>query len=305
MAILNNKQQLKIWYYFSASIFTLRFIVSIISYLFVKINFLFITKIRIFSLIFLDDVVIHNTLCLIYFAYMAYQYYTNSELAEEPLNASPHINSQTIQSKMNQALEEEKRTEDKLNEENPNSNPENSNQENSQENMIENYNNYNVSNNNNNNDNSDVENNFFKVEYFKYLFCLQVGNILNRIYYQDLVVNYAGNILHDLRKNDFGLNFVNLFNIFIFTFFVLFEIAVRNRKRNPDVIKDSIVLLFCIILLTVICSLYTCFFDVSIGKWNFFLYTFFHLIGVACSYFAYDFLVNYFNNGANYQFLRP
>ena len=303
MAIFNNKQQLKFWYIGSSLYFLLRLIVSIFFYLFSKINFLFIEKIRIFSLIFLDDVVIHNTLCLIYFGYMAYQYYSNTELAEEPLNASPHINSQTIQSKMNQALEEEKRTEDKLNEEN-NSNPENSNEnlnENSQENMMQNYN----DNINNNTNNGEVENNFFKVEYFKYLFCLQVGNILNRIYYQDLVVNYAGNILHDLRKNDFGLNFVNLFNIFIFTFFVLFEIAVRNRKRNPDVIKDSIVLLFCIILLTVICSLYTCFFDVSIGKWNFFLYTFFHLIGVACSYFAYDFLVNYFNNGANYQFLRP
>ena len=302
MAIFNNKQQLKFWYIISSLFFLIRLIISIFYYLFSKINFLFIEKIRIFSLFFLDDVVIHNCLCLIYFSYMAYQYYSNTELAEEPLNASPHINSQTIQSKMNQALEEEKRTEDKLNEENNSQeNPNENLNENSQENMMQNYN----DNINNNNNNGEVENNFFKVEYFKYLFCLQVGNILNRIYYQDLVVNYEGSLYYDMRKEYFGLNFFNLINIFIYTFFVFFEIAVRNRKRNPDIIKDGFVLILCVIILTIICSLYTCFFDYTIGKWNFFLYTFFHLIGVLCSYFAYDFLVNYFNNGANYQFLRP
>ena len=77
---------------------------------------------------------------------------------------------------------------------------------------MQNYNDNNINVSNNNNNNEDVENNFIKVEYFKYLFCLQVGNILNRIYYQDLVVNYAGSIYYDIRKNDFGLNFVNLFN---------------------------------------------------------------------------------------------
>jgi len=297
MAIFTNKEQLKIWYFASTSLLLLKLLISIIYYLFNKINFLFIEKIYIFSLIFLDDVVINNVLCLVYFGYMAYQYYTKTELAEEPLNASPHINSQTIQSKMNQSLEDEKKSEDKLNEENPASNPENS-----QEPIVspEPY-----INDNNNTNNTDVENNFYKVEYFKFLFCLQLGNILNRIYYQDLVVNYAGSLYSDLRKDNFGLTFLNLFNIFIFVCFVCFEIAVRNRKRNPDIIKDSIVLIFCVILLTIICSLYTCFFDATIEKWNYLLYTFFHLIGVAVSYIIYDYLVNFFNDGTNYQFLRP
>ena len=296
MAIFTNKEQLKTWYFASSLLLLLKLLISIINYLFTKVNFLFIEKINIFSLIFLDDVVINNVLCLIYFGYMAYQYYSKTELAEEPLNASPHINSNTIQSKMNQSLEEEKKPEDNLNEESPNSNPENS-----QEPIVnpEPY----VHDTNTNTTN--VENNFYKVEYFKFLFCLQLGNILNRIYYQDLVVNYGGSLYSDLRKDDFGLNFINLFNIFVYVCFVVFEIAVRNRKRNPDVIKDSIVLLFCVILLTIICSLYTCFFDATIGKWNFLLYTFFHIIGVAVSYIVYDYLVNFFNGGSNYQFLRP
>ena len=297
MAIFTNKEQLKIWYFASTSLLLLKLLISIIYYLFTKINFLFIEKINIFSLIFLDDVVINNVLCLVYFGYMAYQYYSKTELAEEPLNASPHINSQTIQSKMNQSLEDEKKSEDKLNEEVSNSNPENS-----QEPIV---NIVPYTNDNNNTNNKNVENNFYKVEYFKFLFCLQLGNILNRIYYQDLVVNYAGSLYTDLRKDNFGLNFLNLFNIFIFVCFVCFEIAVRNRKRNPDIIKDSIVLLFCVFLLTIICSLYTCFFDASIGKWNFLLYTFVHIIGVAVSYIVYDYLVNFFNGGTNYQFLRP
>jgi membrane-associated HD superfamily phosphohydrolase len=288
------------WYIAVTFLLTLRLLISIFYYLFKKINFLFIEKVNIFSLFFIDDVVIHTILCLIYFGYMAYNYYKNTDLAEEPLNASPHISSQTIQSKMNQVLEEEKKSEEKANEENPNSQSENSQE--SKDNLVSSDNLYN---NDNNTTNENVENNFIKVEYFKYLFCLQVGNILNRFYYQDLILNYGGSLLSDYRKDDFGINFKNTFNIFIFVVFVCLELIVKNRKRNPDLIKDGIVLVGCVVCLTITCSLYTCFYDSSVSKGSFLLYTVFHIIGVAVSYCVYDYSVHKLNNGGNYQCLSP
>jgi len=300
MVLLTNKVQLKMWYIAVTFLLTLRLLISIFYYCFKKVNFLFLEKIYIFSLFFIDDVVINTILCLIYFGYMAYNYYKNTELAEEPLNASPHISSQTIQSKMNQVLEEEKRTEDKLNEEN--SAPENSQEV---KDSLVSSDNLNNNENNTNTEKEKVENNFFKVEYFKYLFCLEMGNILNRIYYQDLIVNYQGSLQKQYRTNDFGLNFTNIFNIFFFVIIVCFEIVIKNRKRNPDIIKDGMVLLSCVICLTVICSIYTCFFDSTVNKVSFLLYTIFHVIGVGVSYCVYDYLVHKINNGGNYQCLSP